>query len=75
MNLAIVTSVPSVTYKSLKSHSNRPVYHGSMHDGGFVSVPMDSTARDEIREHGFTRRRLSTDLEVARALGDLAHAD
>jgi hypothetical protein len=45
-----------------------------MNDGGFVSVPMDSTARDEIREHGFTRRRLSIDLEVARALGDLAHA-
>jgi hypothetical protein len=45
-----------------------------MHDGGFVAVPVDRAARDEILERGFTRRRLSIDLDVARALGELAHA-
>jgi hypothetical protein len=45
-----------------------------MHDGGFISVPMDSAAREEILERGFTRRPLNIDHDVARALGELAHA-
>ncbi|MFZ1101066.1 MAG: 2OG-Fe dioxygenase family protein [Steroidobacteraceae bacterium] len=45
-----------------------------MRANGFVSVVMDARARDEIRENGFTRRRLPLDLDIARALGELAHA-
>jgi hypothetical protein len=40
----------------------------------FVPVVADSRAREEILEQGFTRRPLWIDGEVARALGDLAHA-
>lgn len=46
----------------------------SMHDNGFVSVVKDDRARDEIRRHGFTRRPLTVDLEIARALGELSYA-
>jgi hypothetical protein len=45
-----------------------------MQDGELVSVPMDSAARAEILERGFTRRPLNIDLDVARALADLAQA-
>jgi hypothetical protein len=45
-----------------------------MRDNGFVSAVMDGRARDEIRANGFTRCRLPVDLDVARALGELAHA-
>jgi hypothetical protein len=45
-----------------------------MQDEGVVSAVMDARARDDIREHGFTRRGLPVDLDVARALGELAHA-
>jgi hypothetical protein len=45
-----------------------------MRDNGFISVVTDGRARDEIRENGFTRRRLTVDLDIARALGELAHA-
>ena len=45
-----------------------------MRDEGFVSVVTDGCARDEIRENGFTRRPLTVDLDIARALGELAHA-
>jgi hypothetical protein len=45
-----------------------------MHEDAFVSVVADSRAREEILEQGFTRRPLSVDGDVARALGDLAHA-
>jgi hypothetical protein len=44
-----------------------------MQQAAVVSVPMDTQARDDIREHGFTRRGLSVDVDVARALGELAH--
>jgi hypothetical protein len=45
-----------------------------MHEDAFVSVVADSRAREEIIEQGFTRRPLSVDVDVARALGVLAHA-
>lgn len=45
-----------------------------MRDEGFVSVVTDGCARHEIRENGFTRRPLTVDLDIARALGELAHA-
>jgi hypothetical protein len=44
-----------------------------MHEGAFVSVVTDTRARDQILEQGFTRRPLSVDVDVARALGELAH--
>jgi hypothetical protein len=43
-------------------------------ENGFVPSVMDARARDELCERGFTRRGLSVDLDVARALGELAHA-
>jgi hypothetical protein len=45
-----------------------------MPHGAFVPVVAESRAREEILEQGFTRRPLWIDGEVARALGDLAHA-
>jgi hypothetical protein len=45
-----------------------------MDTDGFVSVAMDTRARDEVLKQGFTRRPLEVDLDVARALGELAHA-
>ena len=45
-----------------------------MHEDAFVSVVTDTRAREEILEQGFTRRPLSVDVDVARALGELAHA-
>jgi hypothetical protein len=45
-----------------------------MNDDGFVSVVMDIRAREEILEQGFTHRPLIVDLDIARALSDLAHA-
>src|SRR5277367_4143445 len=45
-----------------------------MNNDGFISVAMDTRARDEILARGFTRRPLEVDLDVARALGELAHA-
>src|SRR5450432_696587 len=45
-----------------------------MHADAFVSVTADSRAREEILEQGFTRRPLCIDVDVARALGALAHA-
>jgi hypothetical protein len=45
-----------------------------MHSDRFVAVLLDARARSEIRDRGFTRRRLSVDIDVARALGELAHA-
>jgi hypothetical protein len=45
-----------------------------MHEDAFVSVVADTRAREEIAEQGFTRRPLSVDVDVARALGELAHA-
>jgi hypothetical protein len=45
-----------------------------MHEDAFVSVVADSRAREEIFEQGFTRRPLCIDVDVARALGALAHA-
>jgi hypothetical protein len=45
-----------------------------MHDDGFISVEIDTQAREEILEQGFTHRRLSVDMDVARALSELAHA-
>jgi hypothetical protein len=45
-----------------------------MHEDDFVSVVADAGAREEILEHGFTRRPLGVDVDVARALGELAHA-
>jgi hypothetical protein len=45
-----------------------------MHGDAFVPVVADSRAREEILEQGFTRRPLCIDVDVARALGALAHA-
>jgi hypothetical protein len=45
-----------------------------MRDDAFVSVVTDTQAREEILEQGFTRRPLSVDADVARALGELAYA-
>ena len=45
-----------------------------MPDNGLVPVGLDVHARSEIQEHGFTRRRLRIDMDMARALGELAHA-
>src|SRR5579871_3636524 len=39
-----------------------------------VLVPMDVSARDEMRALGFTRRRLPVDFDIARALAELAQA-
>ena len=45
-----------------------------MYQGTLVSIAADARAREEILEHGYTRRPLSIDRDVARALDDLAHA-
>ena len=45
-----------------------------MHNDGFVSVLIDTQARDELREQGFTHRPLRVDMDVARALSELAQA-
>lgn len=45
-----------------------------MRENGFVPVAIDSRAGQDIRERGFTRRPLHVDFDVARALGELAHA-
>jgi hypothetical protein len=45
-----------------------------MHNDAFVSVSVDRQAREEILKQGFTRRPLCIDLDIARALGALAHA-
>ena len=45
-----------------------------MQQDAFVSVVPDAPARDEILEQGFTRRPLRVDVDIARALADLAHA-
>ena len=45
-----------------------------MQQNGFVSVAGDARAREEIIERGFTRRPLCVDVDVARALSELAHA-
>jgi hypothetical protein len=45
-----------------------------MHEDAFVSGVADSRAREEILEQGFTRRPLRIDVDVASALGALAHA-
>jgi hypothetical protein len=41
---------------------------------GFCPVAVDAQAREQIRELGFTRRPLAVDRDIARALGELAHA-
>ena len=45
-----------------------------MSEESFVSVAADGRARKEILEQGFTRCPLRIDVDVARALGVLAHA-
>jgi hypothetical protein len=45
-----------------------------MNNNGFVAAIADTRARDDILEQGFTRRPLRVDLDIARALGRLAHA-
>ncbi len=45
-----------------------------MHEESFVPVLKDTHAGDEILERGYTRRPLRIDLDVARALEELAHA-
>jgi len=45
-----------------------------MRENGFVPAVVDSRAGEDIRERGFTRRHLQVDFDVARALGELAHA-
>jgi hypothetical protein len=59
-------STPPWLYASMLSRS--------MQDNEFVPAVADRHARDEMREHGFTRRLLTVDLDIARALGQLAHA-
>jgi hypothetical protein len=43
-----------------------------MHEATFVPVVADNRAREEILDHGFTRRPLCVDADVARALAELA---
>jgi hypothetical protein len=45
-----------------------------MHEDDFVPVVRDARAAEEIRQRGFARRPLRIDVDMARALGDLAHA-
>lgn len=45
-----------------------------MHEDAFVPTVPDVRAREEILGQGFTRRPLPIDADVARALGELAHA-
>ena len=45
-----------------------------MQDEEFVSAVIDARARDEILDRGFTRLPFKVDLDIARALGELAHA-
>ena len=45
-----------------------------MHKHGFVPMVIDLRAREEISAQGFTRRPLPFDRDIARSLGDLAHA-
>ena len=45
-----------------------------MHENDFVPVVSDFRAGQDIRDRGFTRRPLHVDVDVARALGELAHA-
>jgi len=44
------------------------------HNGEFVPAEVDSQARDDLVARGFTHRPLTVDLDVARALSELAHA-
>ena len=44
-----------------------------MREDAFVSVAPDSVAREEMLQQGFTRRPLRIDVDVAHALGVLAH--
>jgi hypothetical protein len=43
-------------------------------DDNFVSVVMDTRAREDILDLGFTHRPLTIDVDIARALGELANA-
>jgi hypothetical protein len=45
-----------------------------MREDRFVPVVRDTRAREDIHTRGFTRRPFDVDLDVARALGELAHA-
>ena len=45
-----------------------------MYEGALVATTADTRAREEILEHGYTRRPLRVDRDVALALDDLAHA-
>lgn len=45
-----------------------------MHNDGFVSAVVDTQARQELLERGFTHRPLRVDIDVARALSELTHA-
>jgi hypothetical protein len=45
-----------------------------MNNNGFVAATADTRARQDILDQGFTRRPLRVDLDIARALGRLAHA-
>lgn len=45
-----------------------------MHEDAFVPLVANTLSRQEILEQGFTRRPLSVDVDIARALGELAHA-
>jgi hypothetical protein len=44
------------------------------HDGEYVQAAIDAQARDDLVERGFTHRPLNVDVDVARALSELAHA-
>jgi hypothetical protein len=45
-----------------------------MYEDAYVPVVADFRAGEEILDQGFTRRPLHVDLDVARTLGELAHA-
>src|SRR5476651_2212226 len=45
-----------------------------MHEDAFVSVAIDAQARQDLIDQGFTHRPLNIDMDVARALSELAHA-
>ena len=44
------------------------------HAAEFVPVVIDTQAREDLEERGFTHRPLIVDLDIARALSELAHA-
>jgi hypothetical protein len=45
-----------------------------MGEDSFIPVAVDGGSRNDLVEHGFSRRALRVDLDIARAMEELAHA-